>query len=367
MSGQLIGALILWLIVAIIVIAIVVYLVNWLYRRSSKEAAFVRTGLAGEKVVIDAGAFVLPFIHDITPVNMNVLQMRVHRGQGDAIITRDRMRVYEVEASTLALAAAERALECARVAPDLVTHLVTVSCSGFYAPGFDIALIKQLPLAANVPRTQVGFMGCHGALNGLRVAQAFVAADPSACALICAVELCSLHHQYGWNAEQIVANSLFADGAGAIVALWGNGPSDSLPQIVAAGSTLIAESEDAMSWRIGDHGFQMTLSARLPELIARNLCSWLNDWLGAHGLTVATVGSWAVHPGGPRILAAVGESLGIDRWALDLSHGVLAEFGNMSSPTVLFILERLRQTKAPRPWVALGFGPGLAVEAVLLA
>ena len=93
MSGQLIGALILWLIVAIIAIAIVVYLVNWLYRRSSKEAAFVRTGLAGEKVVIDSGAFVLPFIHDITPVNMNVLQMRVHRGQDDAIITRDRMRV----------------------------------------------------------------------------------------------------------------------------------------------------------------------------------------------------------------------------------------------------------------------------------
>jgi len=93
MSGQLIGALILWLIVAIIVIAIVVYLVNWLYRRSSKEAAFVRTGASGEKVVIDSGAFVLPFIHDITPVNMNVLQMRVHRGQDDAIITRDRMRV----------------------------------------------------------------------------------------------------------------------------------------------------------------------------------------------------------------------------------------------------------------------------------
>jgi predicted naringenin-chalcone synthase len=287
---------------------------------------------------------------------------------GDAIpTTRDRMRVYEVEASTLALAAAERALECARVAPDLVTHLVTVSCSGFYAPGFDIALIKQLPLAANVARTQVGFMGCHGALNGLRVAQAFLAADPSACVLLCAVELCSLHHQYGWNAEQIVANSLFADGAGAVVTRSGSDPSCSQPQIVASGSTLIAESEDAMSWRIGDHGFQMTLSARLPELIARNLRGWLEGWLSTHGLTVAAVGSWAIHPGGPRILAAVGESLDIDRRALDLSHSVLAEYGNMSSPTVLFILERLQQTKGPRPWVALGFGPGLAVEAVLLA
>jgi predicted naringenin-chalcone synthase len=287
---------------------------------------------------------------------------------GDQIpTTRDRMRVYEQEASTLALAAAERALVDAHVAPARVTHLLTVSCSGFYAPGFDIALIKRLPLAAGVARTHVGFMGCHGTLNGLRVAQAFAAADPRACVLLCAVELCSLHHQYGWNAEQIVANSLFADGAGAVVTLSGTGPSDTLPQIVATGSTLIAESEDAMSWCIGDHGFQMTLSARLPELIARNLRRWLDGWLSAHGLTVAAVGSWAVHPGGPRILAAVGESLGIERQALELSHAVLAEYGNMSSPTVLFILERLQETKAPRPWVALGFGPGLAVEAVLLA
>jgi predicted naringenin-chalcone synthase len=281
--------------------------------------------------------------------------------------TRDRMQVYEEEASTLALAAAERALIDAQVGPDRITHLVTVSCSGFYAPGFDIALIKRLPVASSVARTQVGFMGCHGAFNGLRVAQAFAAADPSACVLVCAVELCSLHHQYGWNAEQIVANSLFADGAGAVVVLSGKGPSDSLPLIIAAGSTLIAESEDAMSWRIGDHGFQMTLSVRLPDLIARNLRGWLDGWLRSHGLTVSAVGSWAVHPGGPRILAAVGESLGIDRRALDVSHAVLAEFGNMSSPTVLFILERLQETKAPRPWVGLGFGPGLAVEAVLLA
>ena len=227
--------------------------------------------------------------------------------------TRDRMQMYEAEASTLALAAAERALVDARIARDRITHLVTVSCSGFSSPGFDIALIKRLPLAANVARTHVGFMGCHGTLNGLRVAQAFSAADPLACVLLCAVELCSLHHQYGWNPEQIVANSLFADGAGAVVTLSATGRSDTLPRIVAAGSTLIAESEDAMSWRIGDHGFQMTLSVRLPELIARNLRGWLDGWLSAHGLTVATVGSWAVHPGGPRILAAVGESLGIDR------------------------------------------------------
>jgi predicted naringenin-chalcone synthase len=280
--------------------------------------------------------------------------------------TRERMRKYEEEAGALAVAATRKALGDARVAPDRVTHLVSVTCSGFYAPGFDIALIKQLGLSAAVARTQVGFMGCHGSLNGLRVSRAFVAADPAACVLLCAVEMCSLHHQYGWDPEKIVANSLFADGAGAVVTVGADAPSDVLNQLVASGSTLIDESEDAMSWRIGDHGFEMTLSKSVPDLIARNLGGWLDGWLEAQGLTVATVGSWAVHPGGPRILAAVGEALGIDRGSLEISHSVLTQYGNMSSPTVLFILERLRQAKAPRPWVALAFGPGLAVEALLL-
>jgi predicted naringenin-chalcone synthase len=281
--------------------------------------------------------------------------------------TRARMGKFEDEAGALALAAARSALLDAGIAVARVTHLVTVSCTGFSSPGFDIALIKQLGLSAGIARTQVGFMGCHGALNGLRVAQAFVAADPEACVLLCAVEMCSLHHQYGWNAERVVANSLFADGAGAVVVMAGEAREDASNQVVAAGSTLIADSEDAMSWRIGDHGFEMTLSTRVPDLIARNLRGWLDGWLSAHGLVVGAVGSWAVHPGGPRILAAVGEALEVDRRALAISHEILAEYGNMSSPTVLFILERLRQNRSPRPWVALGFGPGLAVEAALLA
>ena len=120
--------------------------------------------------------------------------------------TLERMRKYEAEAGFLALAATETALREARIAPGRVTHLITVSCSGFYAPGFDISLVKRLPLQAGVARTHIGFMGCQGALNGLRLARAFVDASPSACVLLCALELCSLHHQYGWDADKIVAN-----------------------------------------------------------------------------------------------------------------------------------------------------------------
>ena len=133
--------------------------------------------------------------------------------------TLDRMRKYEEQAGSLALAACKAALHDAAIAPGRITHLVTVSCSGFYAPGFDIGLVKQLPLPSTVARTHIGFMGCHGALNGLRVARAFLDANPSACVLLCALELCSLHHQYGWDADKVVANALFADGAAAVVAI----------------------------------------------------------------------------------------------------------------------------------------------------
>jgi predicted naringenin-chalcone synthase len=278
--------------------------------------------------------------------------------------TEDRMRKYEEEAGDLGVSASRAALEDAGIEPDRVTHLVTVSCTGFYAPGFDTTLIKRLDLKRSVSRTHVGFMGCHGALNGLRVAKAYVEADPNACPLLCAVELCSLHHQYGWNADKIVSNALFADGAGAVVGVSA-GPRSAPFRLVSNGALLVDDSDDAMSWRIGDHGFAMTLSARVPELIGRHLRPWLEAWLAPHKLTVESVGSWAIHPGGPRILTAVLEAADLPRSALETSHEVLTEYGNMSSPTILFILEKLRLANAPRPCVALAFGPGLAVEAAL--
>src|SRR3954453_8694109 len=281
--------------------------------------------------------------------------------------TLERMRKYEAEASSLALAATEAALREARIAPGRVTHLVSVSCSGFYAPGFDISLVKRLPLQAGVARTHIGFMGCQGALNGLRLARAFIDASPSACVLLCALELCSLHHQYGWDADKIVANALFADGAAAAVAVGGESTRLPLYRVIASGSTVIGDSEDVMTWRIGDHGFEMTLSPRVPDLICQYLKPWLESWLAEHELDMARVGSWAVHPGGPRILSAVCEATGLDWPALEVSHQVLADHGNMSSPTILFVLVRLHRARAPRPCVALAFGPGLTVEATLLS
>jgi predicted naringenin-chalcone synthase len=292
--------------------------------------------------------------------------------EGVGPTTAVRMERYAREAGPLALRASAVALAEAVWAPDSVTHLVTVSCTGFVAPGVDLALIEGLGLKHTVQRTQVGFMGCHGALNGLRVANAFATADPTSRVLVCAVELCSLHYYYGSAADKLVANAIFADGAAAVVGSQKNvrGPECGVrtPEswsLEASGSCLIPGSAADMGWTLGDHGFEMMLSRRVPGLIARHLRPWMESWLGDNGLSLADVGSWAVHPGGPKIVVAVEEGLALPPEALAVSREVFANYGNMSSPTVLFVIDRLRKANAPRPCVALGFGPGLVAEAAL--
>lgn len=279
--------------------------------------------------------------------------------------TAQRMRVYSEEAGRLACAATAAALRQADIAAAELTHLVTVSCTGFYAPGFDQELIHELNLPLDVERTHVGFMGCHGALNGLRVARAFAEADPGARVLLCAVELCSLHYHYGWDPGKVVANAIFADGAAAVVGCSRPASLGGAWRLVASGSRVIPGTADAMSWIVGDHGFEMTLSKQVPGLIQKHLRPWVCDWLARHGRRLEDIRSWAIHPGGPRILGAAEEALGLVPDQTAAARAVFAEYGNMSSPTALFILERLRQQHAPRPCLALGFGPGLAVEVAL--
>lgn len=275
--------------------------------------------------------------------------------------TMERMQVYQDRAHPLAETAVGRALEGSTIRIDDITHLVMVTCSGFFAPGVDIALMKSMGLPHDLERVQVGFMGCQGALNGLRVANGLAGTRSDACVLLCAVELCSVHFHYGWQVDRAVANALFADGSAALV-----GQSDGSGwKVRANGACLVPESEGAMSWRIGDHGFEMGLSSALPRIIEANLRPWLADWLNQHGLTIDDVATWAVHPGGPSIVRSVQKGLGLADDALDVSLGVLQELGNMSSPTILFILERLLAADAELPCVGLAFGPGLSVEAVL--
>jgi predicted naringenin-chalcone synthase len=289
----------------------------------------------------------------------------VPKGKADrGPTTAQRMERYHKEALPLAIESSQKALAESGITPDEITHLVTVSCTGFQAPGVDIGLMKALGVRPTVQRTHVGFMGCHGALNGLRVAGAITGADRSARVLLCAVELSSLHYYYGWNPKKMVGNALFADGSASIV---GTAPVKDRDdwRLSANGSCLFPDSEYAMTWQVGDHGFDMMLSTRVPNLINQNLRPWLEQWLGQLELRIGDVASWAVHPGGPRVLTCVEEALGLPAGVTSVSREILASCGNMSSPTVLFIINLLRQRKAPRPCVALGFGPGLVVEGAL--
>ena len=279
--------------------------------------------------------------------------------------TAERMQVFDAHAGGLALEAAAKALKDADISSGAITHLVTVSCTGFQSPGVDLFLMDKLELAPSVQRTHIGFMGCHGAMNGLRVAHAFAEMDPNAVVLLCAVELCSLHMAYGWHPEKVVANALFADGAAAVVASANPSPAHQSLVLRRSGSMVIPDSADLMHWEIGDHGFAMGLSPRVPETVGAALLPWLRDWLADQAIDLEAVTSWAIHPGGPRILSTCAEVLSLGPNLLLDSRAVLQEHGNMSSATILFILERLRRRSTAGPCLALAFGPGLSTEVAL--
>ena len=279
--------------------------------------------------------------------------------------TAQRMQAFDDYAGGLALEAATKAVTDGGISSGSITHLVTVSCTGFHSPGVDLFLMEKLELAPSVQRTHIGFMGCHGALNGLRVAHAFAEMDPKAVVLLCAVELCSLHMAYGWDPEKIVANALFADGAAAVVASAIPSPANQSLVLQRSGSMVIPDSADLMHWEIGDHGFAMGLSPLVPETVGAALLPWLRDWLIDQAIDLEAVNSWAIHPGGPRILSVCSEVLSLDPNLLLESRGVLQDHGNMSSATILFILERLRRRSTAGPCLALAFGPGLSAEVAL--
>lgn len=287
--------------------------------------------------------------------------------------TAERMARYLPAALEMSARACLEAIVGASLSAPQITHIVTVSCTGFAAPGLDLSLMTALGLSPDVQRTHVGFMGCHGAINGLRVASA-LAAQPGARVLLCCVEVCSLHFNYAKSQGSAVANALFGDGAAACIisAEPANNPQLDLT-IQSTSSRVFANTEDAMSWSIGDHGFAMTLSPRVPGMITDGVSRWLGDWLAQHSLSIQQIAHWAIHPGGPRVVESVAEALALNDSAAWASRKVLAELGNMSSPTVLFILQRILEIRENTDAVGakgtialLAFGPGLTAEGVLV-
>ena len=279
--------------------------------------------------------------------------------------TAERNRRYAEEAGELSACAASRALARSTAATGDITHLITVSCTGFYAPGPDIELVDALGLTPSVERYHLGFMGCYAAFPALRMARSICLADPEAVVLIVAVELCTLHLQANGGADSLLAASVFADGSAAAV-VSGERPEQGL-RLDTFYSQLARHHADDMAWTIGDAGFEMILSSRLPGVVEEEVGGALAGLL--EGRDPRSTGSWAVHPGGRAILDRVERALCLEPAALAASREVLAEYGNMSSATVLFVLERLLAGEPANDStvLALAFGPGLSIESALFS
>lgn len=283
--------------------------------------------------------------------------------------TGDRNRKYQTCALALAERVAHQALWQADRLPAEITHLIVVSCTGFFAPGLDIHLVQRLGLPASTDRTLIGFMGCNAAFNALKIAHTICQTHAAANVLLVCVELCSLHFQRADTLEKLIINAIFSDGAAAAVLSAQDDPSGQWVYTDSAG--LIAENSlDAMAWDIGDTGFLMQLSPQVPQLIQDNLLRYLEPFLDRHDLT--RLDWWAIHPGGRSILDSVKAKLMLSDAALQDSYDVLRQYGNMSSPTILFILKRWMDAppqtspvSTPHWGIALGFGPGLSIEGAL--
>lgn len=296
--------------------------------------------------------------------------------------TGTRNLVYTEHASGLYEEAGRGALEaCPDVGPDDVTHVITVSCTGFFSPGPDYQLVRRLGLPATTKRTHIGFMGCYAALPALREAAAVCEADPDAVVLVVSVELCTLHVRLANDQDTIVGASLFSDGAAAAVvtgerARSAGDPGGAVParglRLDAFATVLTPVGEEAMAWNIGDHGFEMILGTYVPHIIDEHITSALEPLLGSEPCLAsrpyAELERWAIHPGGRSILDKVQARLELSDDQLAPARTILRDYGNMSSATVLFVLQEILQGpgEAGERVCAMAFGPGLTVESALM-
>jgi alpha-pyrone synthase len=270
--------------------------------------------------------------------------------------TGERMARYQAEAPALAEAAVRRLGETSDLKS--VTHLIVTSCTGFSAPGIDLELVWRLGLDPSVERTIVGFMGCYAAISALKLSRHIVRSDPAARVLVVSVELCTLHLQEVDDLEQVLTFLVFGDGcAAALVSAEPTGLS-----LDRFHSVLAPETAGHITWNIGDQGFDMFLSGQVPGAVGAGVRAAKAQILG--NLSPDQIDLWAVHPGGRTVLDAVEQGLELAPEALSASRRVLRDFGNMSSPTILFVLDQLMRQDPPRGQrgCAMAFGPGLTAE-----
>ncbi len=271
--------------------------------------------------------------------------------------TKARMDLYEQFAFRLA----GQAIEQLSTPMSDVTHLIVTSCTGFYQPGLDLQIVDHFKVSPAVERTFIGFMGCFAAINGLKVANYIARAEPKARVLLLNVELCTLHLQESSDLEQLLSFLVFADGcAASIISAEPKGL-----ELKSFYSTVFEQAREQIQWHIGDRGFAMFLSGQVPGSIRASIPPHISRILGQRAQADFTM--WAIHPGGRSVLDAVQGAFALDDAAMQPSRGVLREYGNMSSPTVMFVLAQHLRANRTGLGAAMAFGPGLTVESLVFS
>ncbi len=281
--------------------------------------------------------------------------------------TGKRNALYTKYGKILFTQTAEKTLaESADICKEDITHVITVSCTGFFAPEPAFEIIKQLGLPAGTQRYHLGFMGCFAAFPAIKMARSFCESQPDAVVLIVCLELCSLHLQNSEVTDNLISASVFADGgAGLLISSRIPSASTSYFKLEQCSTSVAGNSEKDMAWTIGDTGFDMILSTYVPDIIETNMASAVKPLLEEYNLDTTSIDRWAIHPGGRAILDKIQKSMDLDDEQIAASRAVLAEFGNMSSATILFVLKNLLDKEIYPPGekiLGMAFGPGLTIE-----
>lgn len=280
-----------------------------------------------------------------------------------------RMEIYRKNSLSLASEALGKAIDGIRLEAKDLTHLITVSCTGMYAPGLDIDLIEKLGLNTSVQRTSINFMGCYAAFNALKTAQYIVRSNPEAKVGVVCVELCSIHFSEKTDEDSLLSNALFGDGAAAAI-LTSGGFSDKELEIRDYHSDLALQGKEEMTWNIGDLGFEMKLSGTVPDVIRAGIETLTQQLLDKLAMSIDDIDFFAIHPGGKRILDVIEEKLKLNSEMNSAAREVLRQYGNMSSPTILFVIqsivEKMTSEDHGKNMLSFAFGPGLTMESMIL-
>ena len=272
-----------------------------------------------------------------------------------------RMVVYGKQAPALSVDAIRDCLNHV-YPPKSITHLITVSCTGMSAPGLDLQVMELMDFHKNIFRTSVNFMGCYAAVHAMKIADAICKTDKSAQVLIVCTELCTLHFQRENSMDNITSSLLFGDGSAAVLIVPDGSRLAGL-HIDGFYSEVVSKGKRDMAWELSSNGFLMTLSGYVPDLIEEDFHEILSKALARDKVTIGDITEWCIHPGGKKILEAICKSLKLTNGELYNSYGVLRDFGNLSSASILFVLKRIIEgSKEIRKLVGAAFGPGLTVE-----